>query len=245
MDASLLKTITDTGVILRADGDTLRATGRLTPEYRQLIRQHKAELLAQLKAANDPGPVFRRWRLTSPDGRIFDVSCYPPATRGELLAKEPEGTQAEPITPPTGGTLSPEGEAIIRAVLKTWEATPDEIRDAIAEAASNPALVDAWRWEAEGLGLSVDRIRENGDFSTPAPPAPAQVEAGSVDTDDRITCRECARLRHSGLCGSPTWGPRYRPPPLPHRCAEFLPRAGDPDQRTGRERWPTIKESRI
>lgn len=51
MDA--LNTLSAAGITLRVDGDALKASGRLTPEHRQLIREHKAELLEQLKAATD------------------------------------------------------------------------------------------------------------------------------------------------------------------------------------------------
>lgn len=113
------------------------------------IREHKAELMAHLKAANDPGPA-PRWRIVHPDGRTFEVSCYPQATRGEVLAREPEGTQAEPITPPTGGTLPQDDRAVIEAVCSAWGATPDEVRDAMAEASANPALMAGWRGVALG-----------------------------------------------------------------------------------------------
>lgn len=162
------------------------------------IRQHKAELLEQLQAANDT--TSRRWRVSPPGGAPFELS-----------------------------TLPLEGEAVIRAVLEAWNATPEELAEALAEAEGNPALLANWRREAEGLGLSaVLSVHPRAYFS------------GTLMPDDRITCRECRLLRPGGRCGSPTWGPRYQPPPRPHRCAEFLPRAGDPDQRSGRARWPGL-----
>lgn len=192
--------------------------------------------------ANDPGPVAPRWRLVHPDGQVFELSIYPPCALTEVQANNP-GAKVEPITPPTGGTLPPADLAVITAVCSAWGATPDEARNTIAEAAANPALLANWRREAEGMGLSVDTITVNGRFPTPALAAPPLDESRSVDSD-RITCQQCRRLKPGNLCGSPAWGPRYHPPPRPHRCAEFLPRAGDPDQRTGRARWPQLRESR-
>lgn len=101
---------------------------------------------------------FRRWRITRADGRVFEVDTWPPATLGEIQAGNP-GSAVEAVPDPTAGTLGPADESLIRAVLNAWEATPDEIRDAIAEAASNPRLMDGWRREAEGLGLLEDFLR--------------------------------------------------------------------------------------
>jgi hypothetical protein len=51
--AALLDRITAAGVQLEPAGDKLRASGPLTDELRDLIRAHKAEILAELAAAND------------------------------------------------------------------------------------------------------------------------------------------------------------------------------------------------
>lgn len=75
--------------------------------------------------------------------------------------------------------------------------------------------------------------------------APAIVAAA---TDDRRTCRQCANLTAGGRClaalrGELSYvaGRNYSPmPDLPCRCAGYLPRPVDPDQRPGQERWPGI-----
>lgn len=46
----ILADLADAGLKLRADGDTLRVAGPLTDEWRQIIREHKPELLSHLKA---------------------------------------------------------------------------------------------------------------------------------------------------------------------------------------------------
>ena len=47
----------EAGVVLTlAAPDRLAASGRLTDDARQFIREHKAELLRELTAANDPVP---------------------------------------------------------------------------------------------------------------------------------------------------------------------------------------------
>lgn len=69
-------------------------------------------------------------------------------------------------------------------------------------------------------------------------------------------CRDCANLSPSGRCLAAARGEsfgvgtavsrRYEPatPDAPQRCGPFLPLPGDPDQRTGRERWPIFYERR-
>lgn len=57
--------------------------------------------------------------------------------------------------------------------------------------------------------------------------------------DDRITCPQCVSFINE-RCYKPSEGRPWRPPHLPRRCARFKPRAGNLDQRTGRERWPSL-----
>lgn len=161
--------------------------------------------------ANDPGPVAPRWRIVHPDGRTFEVSCYPPATRVEVLTQEPMGTQAEPVSMSMGGNLPHEDVEIIKAVCSAWGATPDETRDAIAEASSNPALMDGWRGETEKLADSGLTELTKGVLSVLSVHPQAYFSEAPMP-DDRIYCQQCRLLRPSGLCGSPAWGPRYHTP---------------------------------
>lgn len=69
--------------------------------------------------------------------------------------------------------------------------------------------------------------------------------------DDRIMCVDCAKLRvhkHT-LCMAAAKreredvGERYGPiADIPFRCEWFQPKPGDPDQRTGAQRWPTLMD---
>lgn len=65
------------------------------------------------------------------------------------------------------------------------------------------------------------------------------------------TCRGCANLSPAGRCLAAlrreSFGPgmavarNYRPmPDVPQRCGPYAPRPGDPDRRSGRERWPFL-----
>jgi hypothetical protein len=47
------------GLCVDLEGGRLKVTGTITDEQREFIRAHKAELLAELKAANQPTPTER------------------------------------------------------------------------------------------------------------------------------------------------------------------------------------------
>ncbi len=137
---------------------------------------------------------------------------------------------------PQGGALVPEDVVVIRAVCSAWEATPDEVADALAEAASNPALLANWRRDAERLGLIEEDAKPHTKPNTKPNSNPPM-------SDDRIRCLDCRRLKLGNICSSPSWAPRYhtRVDTL-RRCGEFLPLTNADDRRTGRERWPQLAE---
>jgi hypothetical protein len=57
--------------------------------------------------------------------------------------------------------------------------------------------------------------------------------------DDRKACRDCAKCDlKRRRCAVFDHNPILD---LKRRCVQFVPRPGDPDQRTGRERWPDIQ----
>ncbi len=61
----LVEKLQDAGFTLVADGNQLKVTGTLTDDQRQFIRNHKSELLTELKAANDS---LSAMRASQPDG---------------------------------------------------------------------------------------------------------------------------------------------------------------------------------
>jgi len=80
----------------------------------------------------------------------------------------------------------------------------------------------------------------------PEPEAEAQAEAfDGWPVDDRRHCAACAQLS-GGRClaawrGEIKAAKRYRPvDDLPRRCEGYAPKTHDPDQRTGKERWPRL-----
>jgi hypothetical protein len=81
--------------------------------------------------------------------------------------------------------------------------------------------------------------------------AAAELPKPSAFPDDRRTCTQCTSLRQ-GICdiAKPEAGAlvvasrRYAPDPeLPRRCEGYAPKASEPDQRSGAERWPGLREA--
>ncbi len=74
------------------------------------------------------------------------------------------------------------------------------------------------------------------------------IEAEAVDFDDRRHCHDCMNLSPGGRClaawgGEIKAGKRYKPlDNCPRRCYGFKPKKHEPDQRTGAERWPSLKQ---
>ena len=62
-------------------------------------------------------------------------------------------------------------------------------------------------------------------------------------SDDRITCQQCANLVGNKCMA---WGQMdaargWEPVQMHRRCEAFKPRSDDLDQRTGAERWPSLR----
>jgi hypothetical protein len=167
----------------------------------------------------DPGApaTHRIWRLTYPNGRRVEVHFSPPATRDRVLATYVEAFAAEPYEPPVTppeGPLSGEEETTI----KSWLAAIGEDDDAT-------------------IGEVLAQCRRDGEAQ-----AYFLRQAGQVEVDDRSFCRTCRNFRgnrdpETGYCTAYQAHVVNHPP---RRCIEYLPRPGDPDQRSGRERWSTL-----
>ena len=81
-------------------------------------------------------------------------------------------------------------------------------------------------------------------------PPDLNIENRSDFFDDRRYCRECSNLTSKGRClaawrGEILAGSHYHPiDDIPRRCEGFAPKLDDPDQRTGRQRWPGFNSTR-
>lgn len=77
----------------------------------------------------------------------------------------------------------------------------------------------------------------------------AQIEQPETteEGDDRITCQQCTNLYATGTCLAARRlqikraGMVYAPiRNILRRCEGYKPKLSDPDQRQGRERWPSL-----
>lgn len=109
--------------------------------------------------------------------------------------------------------------------------------DAIGEtdAAIRSYLIHQCRRDPAALAFFLALAAELS--KAPAGPLPVR--------DDRRPCTSCSCLTRAGDCLAAPRGElphigrrKYSPSPdLPRRCEGYRPRPGDPDQRTGAERW--------
>lgn len=119
--------------------------------------------------------------------------------------------------------MSPCEESAIRA----WLAHIEETDPAIIA-----ALLEKCRTDADARSYFIGRA--------------AEVPRPLVFDDDRRRCDQCANLTGRGLClaarrGEIVASRTYHPVDhLPRRCEGYAPGPGEPDQRTGRERWPGL-----
>lgn len=134
-----------------------------------------------------------------------------------------------PQRPPATAPLPADAEAAIRA----WLALIGE---------TDPATI------AEVMG-ECHRYQDARDYYGGR--AAADLPKPDPFPDDRKTCGECANLAgrrcraamRRELPGMASW---HEPDPeRRHACFAFLPLASDPDQRTGKVRWPILAENFI
>ena len=88
-------------------------------------------------------------------------------------------------------------------------------------------------------------IRKVVIIETPKDPLPMSDEV--FFADDRRHCAECRNLSADRCLaawrGEILAGNHYKPiDDLPRRCNGYAPKANDPDQRTGAERWPGLNQ---
>lgn len=156
-----------------------------------------------------------------------------------LIHKNKTGKVAT-LTVATTATLEAPEVGTVAKVATVTVANPPEVKDAglsvtVYTPAGNPMMVQARDAEhAEGLKQM-----------NPKPTAQV-LELTTPDDGDRRHCADCANLSHGGSClaawrGEILAGNHYKPiDDLPRRCTGYAPKANDPDQRTGEERWPGL-----
>lgn len=159
-------------------------------------------------------------------GGLAEIATATPATLAthEVLDAT---TVAEVATVAVAATvaLGSEDETAIRAWLAYIEET---------DAALIADVLEHCRADEEARAFFLQRAKE---VPQPAP-----------DGDDRRHCAQCMNLAPSGLClaarrGEVSASRTYHPVDnIPRRCEGYAPGPGDPDRRTGRERWQFYDE---
>ncbi len=158
----------------------------------------------------------------------------------EKITEAAASNETTPATPKQAAEL----RALFAIVAADWPAV--EQAEALALALSDPeAALTSFR-ESAREKRSGTRAREAGPYTT------APLSERDPD-DDRRLCTDCANHGPQGRCLS-AWrreGPGaasrdYHPiANLLRRCGCYAPRAHDPDQRPGAERWPGLADELI
>lgn len=95
---TLLADFAGRDIVVTTDGQNLRVAGRLTRGDVELLREHKAELLAHLTAANDARlQTFNRWRVRLGDGELCHVLTRERLTYDEFAARWPTMPGVSPV----------------------------------------------------------------------------------------------------------------------------------------------------
>jgi len=174
------------------------------------------------KPEPEPDNVPRfRWLIHFTDRDPILSSFSPEVTHAEALAIHADAVAAEPYEPPPP-TLEPmtadEEEVIAGWLEYIGETDPATIGESIRQCQKDP----------EARRYFLDRAEE----------MPAT-------DDDRRTCNQCANLLgrrcQSANRGEIVASRNYEPiRDLPRRCEGYAPKKGEPDQRSGKERWPGL-----
>ena len=164
------------------------------------------------------------WLICYPGREPVQVVCTPATTRAQMEERHPEAVTVEPFTPGTrrpASAMTAEEVAALKAWLVLIEETDPAAVSKVIERCQRDADARAYF-----IGLAV-------------------LSSHDALADDRRTCDQCANLigrrcqaaRRGEIVASRDYEPIRD---LPRRCEGYSPRAGDPDRRTGRERWPGL-----
>ena len=163
-----------------------------------------------------------------------------PAQPQSVSHRETEALNAQPAPQPAHNTDATSGVNLHPQKLRVVAGREGELRGLIHRVLTDPSE----RAEALAVGLAdLDVALESyRDLASDLPKLPAELDA-------RRRCDECRNLSDRGQCFAAFRGQAlgfnvlrvYHPvATLPQWCAGFAPLPGDPDQRMGWERWPTL-----
>jgi hypothetical protein len=179
--------------------------------------------LAALIHGNRTGGVATAIHAT---GAIPDAKTRPPKPWNSRIAAIAVANPPDAKTA-TAAEIA-ELSALIRQVLAD---APDEQEEAITVGLADiEAALICFR------SLAADLPAES------FPDLPTCQQCRNLAIPDRDGFRRCLAAARGELPF--VVSRRYSPvPDLGRRCERFLPKSADPDQRTGRERWPGLKET--
>ena len=179
----------------------------------------------QLATAIPAIPATDRGAVVQPIARIATVAVATPGAEGAETHGSSVNSNSSSSNLPGTADLPGELVSLIHAAADWYDCPAGELA-LMLEAARHdqPAA-----WSTFG---ALAQERSQG--------------ASHVVPDEMATCQQCSNLSGRGRCQAAARGGidaagSYSPvPDLPRRCEAYLPKPGDPDQRPGRERWPTI-----
>ena len=185
-----------------------------------LLAKLKNEVVTPVTAAIE-APV------TAANAPVLDCTAVTPVT-ADSTQEDPHTTHVPSTAHDTvSPSLRPSEEAVVRAwLIYIREDDPTIIAEVLALVASNPAEKERLLKEAREKLRLVDGI------------------------DDRRHCDQCTNFTVTGRCLAAKRGelpvlPSYEPvQDLPRRCVGYMPKPDDPDQRSGRQRWPGLDMAR-
>jgi len=161
--AKVLEQARALGVRLSVNGDRLRYQG--TPEAVQTIlpalKEHKAELMAALLAANDPGARGYRWLVRQPSGESFEVCGLPEPCLAQLWARYP-GAEITPLPEATTVRELPSGlEHLLARVAERYAWSAEDVALARAACARDPFGHQEMfvAWLAEPWPQAIKKVR--------------------------------------------------------------------------------------
>ena len=145
-----------------------------------------------------------------------------------LLARL-EGRAVTPVTADATPDVTPKPAPILACTCVTSVTAEND--DTAGKATSEPIDLEAFEERAA--------IRE---FDGGINRQDAERLALTDLADDRIKCSQCKNLVGSKCAKWRELGALqgWQPVQLPLRCEQFKPKAGEPDQRTGAQRWPGL-----
>jgi hypothetical protein len=186
-------------------------------------------LLAKLKIEDVTSVTGTTVRdVTVAGAPVLGCTAVTPVT-ADSTQEGPHTTHVPSIAHDTvSPSLRPSEEAVIRAwLIYIREDDPTIIAEVLALVTSNPAEKERLLKEAREKLCLVD------------------------SSDDRRYCDQCTMLTVGGGCLAAIRGempvlPSYKPVlDLPRRCIGYMPKPDEPDQRSGRQRWPGLDKGHV